>query len=85
MLKIKSHYFSKKIRSPVLEAGKMAQSLKRLLHMHLNIVANVAVHAFNSSAGEAEAGTVCDLEANLVYRVSSRTARAIIQRNSVSN
>ena len=32
----------------------MAQSLKHLLHMHLNIVANVAVHAFNSSVKEIE-------------------------------
>jgi hypothetical protein len=38
-------------------------------------------HAFNPSTQEAEAG---EFEASLVYKVSSRTARAI-QRNPVSN
>jgi hypothetical protein len=38
-------------------------------------------HAFNPSTREAEAGGF--LEASLVYKVSSRTARAI-QRNPVS-
>jgi hypothetical protein len=40
----------------------------------------VVAHAFNPSTREAEAG---EFEATLVYRVSSRTARAI-QRNPVS-
>jgi hypothetical protein len=41
----------------------------------------VVAHAFNPSTWEAEAGR---FEASLVYKVSSRTARAI-QRNPVSN
>jgi hypothetical protein len=43
----------------------------------------VVVHAFNSSIWEAEAGGFLSSKAALVYRVSSRTARAI-QRNPVS-
>jgi hypothetical protein len=38
---------------------------------------------FNPSTGEAEAGRISEFEASLVYKVSSRTARAI-QRNPVS-
>jgi hypothetical protein len=41
----------------------------------------VVAHAFNPSTWEAEAGT--EFEASLVYKVSSRTAKAI-QRNPVS-
>jgi hypothetical protein len=41
----------------------------------------VVAHAFNLSTWEAEAGGF-ELEASLVYRVSSRTARAT-QRNPV--
>jgi hypothetical protein len=40
----------------------------------------MVVHAFNPSTWEAEAG---EFEASLVYRVSSRTAKAT-QRNPVS-
>jgi hypothetical protein len=47
----------------------------------------VVVHAFNPSTWEAEAGRFLssrpELEASLVYKVSSRTARAI-QRKPVS-
>jgi hypothetical protein len=43
----------------------------------------VVVHAFNPSTREAEAGGISEFEASLVYRVSSRTARAT-QRNPVS-
>jgi hypothetical protein len=43
----------------------------------------VVAHAFNPSTWEAEAGGFLSSEASLVYRVSSRTARAI-QRNPVS-
>jgi hypothetical protein len=42
----------------------------------------VVAHAFNLSTREAEAGGFLEFEASLVYRVSSRTARAT-QRNSV--
>jgi hypothetical protein len=42
----------------------------------------VVAHAFNLSTQEAEAGRF-EFEASLVYRVSSRTARAT-QRNPVS-
>ena len=40
-------------------------------------------HTFNPSTWEAEAGRISEFEASLVYKVSSRTARAI-QRNPVS-
>jgi hypothetical protein len=43
----------------------------------------VVAHAFNPSTWEAEAGGFSEFEASLVYRVSSRTARAT-QRNPVS-
>jgi hypothetical protein len=43
----------------------------------------VVVHAFNPSTREAEAGGISEFEASLVYKVSSRRARAI-QRNPVS-
>ena len=42
----------------------------------------VVAHAFNPITWEAEAG-ISEFEASLVYRVSSRTARAT-QRNPVS-
>ena len=35
------------------------------------------VHAFNPSTQKAEAGKISEFQASLVYRVSSRTARAI--------
>jgi hypothetical protein len=40
------------------------------------------VHAFNPSSRDAEAGDLCEFEASLVYRMSSRTARAT-QKNPV--
>jgi hypothetical protein len=44
----------------------------------------VVAHVFNPSTWEAEAGRwISEFEASLVYRVSSRTARAI-QRNPIS-
>jgi hypothetical protein len=43
----------------------------------------VVVHTFNPSTWEAEAGGFSEFEASLVYKVSSRTARAT-QRNPVS-
>jgi hypothetical protein len=43
----------------------------------------VVAYAFNPSTWEAEAGGFLKVEASLVYRVSSRTARAT-QRNPVS-
>jgi hypothetical protein len=43
----------------------------------------VVVHAFNPSTGEAETGRSLELEARLIYRVSSRTARTT-QRNPIS-
>jgi hypothetical protein len=43
----------------------------------------VVAHTFNPSTREAEAGGSLEFEASLVYKVSSRTARAI-QRNPVS-
>jgi hypothetical protein len=43
----------------------------------------VVAHAFDPSTREAEASRFLEFEASLVYRVSSRTARAT-QRNPVS-
>jgi hypothetical protein len=43
----------------------------------------VVAHAFNPSTQEAEAGRSLEFEASLVYRVSSRTAKAT-HRNPVS-
>ena len=49
---------------------------------HIMIWAVVA-HAFTLSTWEAEAGRFLEFEASLVYKVSSKTARAI-KRNPVS-
>ena len=43
----------------------------------------MVAHAYNPSTGEAEAGGFLSFEASLVYKVSSRIARAK-QRNPVS-
>ena len=43
----------------------------------------MVAHAFNPSTWDAEAGGFIEFETSLVYRVSSRTARAT-QRNPVS-
>ena len=43
----------------------------------------MVVHAFNPGTREAEAGGFLNLRPSLVYKVSSRTARAI-KRNPVS-
>jgi hypothetical protein len=43
----------------------------------------VVAHAFNPSTWEAEAGGFLEFGASLIYRVSSRAARAT-ERNSVS-
>jgi hypothetical protein len=53
----------------------------RLENRKLN--GGVVAHAFNPSTHEAEAGRSFQLVTSLVYRVSSRTARAT-QRNPVS-
>ena len=45
----------------------------------------VVVHTFSPSAQEAEAdGWISEFKASLVYKMSSRTARATTQRNLVS-
>jgi hypothetical protein len=49
----------------------------------INLCRAVVAHAFNPSTWEAEAGGFLSSEASLVYKVSSRTARAT-QRNPVS-
>jgi hypothetical protein len=41
------------------------------------------LHTFNPSTWEADEGYVCEFKASLVYKVSSRTARAT-QSNTVS-
>ena len=48
-----------------------------------NIICRAVAHTFNPSTQEAEAGRSPSLVPSLVYRVSSRTARAT-QRNPVS-
>ena len=44
----------------------------------------VVVHAYNPSAPEQRQADLCEFKATLVYRVSSRTARAVTQRNPIS-
>ena len=44
----------------------------------------VVVHAFNPSAQKAEAGKSLEFQASLVYRVSSRTAKARLHRETLS-
>ena len=44
----------------------------------------VVAHAFNLSTWEAKAGRSLLVQVSLVYRVSSRTATAVTQRNRVS-
>jgi hypothetical protein len=53
--------------------------LKKKLHNKPGVVA----HAFNPSTQDGRGRRISEFEASLVYRVSSRTARAI-QRNPVS-
>ena len=51
-----------------------------------NISWALVVHALNTSTQEAEVGSqedLCEIEASLVYRVSSRTAKTT-ERNPVS-
>jgi hypothetical protein len=57
--------------------------LNLLHHAWLIYSRAVVVHAFNPSTWEAEAGGSLSLRPSLVYKVSSRIARAI-QRNPVS-
>ena len=44
----------------------------------------MVAHAFNPSTWEAEAGRSLEFDTSLVYKVSSWTARAVTQRNTVS-
>jgi hypothetical protein len=39
----------------------------------------VVAHAFNPSTWEAEAGGISEFKTSLIYRVNSRTARAILR------
>lgn len=43
---------------------------------------DVVGHTFNSSTWESEAGN-SEFETSLLYKVDSRTVRAVMQRNSV--
>ena len=44
----------------------------------------VVTHTFNPRTLEARQVDLCEFKANLVYRVSSRTVRAVRQRKPVS-
>ena len=44
----------------------------------------MVTHTFNLNTWEAEAGVLCEFKASLINRASSRTARAVTQRNPVS-
>ena len=54
-------------------------SLQKFHHL-VSIVAHTLIPAL----GRQRQADLCEFEASLVYRVSSRTARTVIQRNSVS-
>ena len=41
-------------------------------------------HTFNPSILEAKTGKISEFKASLLYKVSSRTARTVTQKNSVS-
>jgi hypothetical protein len=58
-------------------------SVLKYLYLKLDLSRAVVAHACNSSTWEAEARQISEFEASLVYRVSSRTAKAT-QRNPVS-
>ena len=49
----------------------------------LKIELGMVVHAFNPSTWEAEAGRSPEFEASLVYKASSRIARAVRHRKPV--
>jgi hypothetical protein len=64
--------------------GSVPSTDKRnLVALEDRIKPGVVAHAFNPSTREAEAGGFLSSKASLVYKVSSRTAKAI-QRNPVS-
>jgi hypothetical protein len=65
--------------SKTSKAGKSHASEELTL---LRLKPGVVTHAFNPSTREAEAVGFSEFEASLIYRVSSRTARAT-QRNPV--
>ena len=44
----------------------------------------MAVHPFNPSTWEQRQGELCEFKASLVYKESSRLARAVTQRNPIS-
>jgi hypothetical protein len=53
------------------------------MQLNLKFIWAKAVHTFNPSTQEAEAGGFSEFKTSLIYSWSSRTARAI-QRNPVS-
>jgi hypothetical protein len=77
------------IRSPaltLLSSYRFISSFLLLLFLFFKDLfywPGLVAHAFNPSTWEAEAGGFLSFDASLVYKVSSRTARAI-QRNPVS-
>jgi hypothetical protein len=64
-------------------SGVSEDSYNILVYNNKSLEPGVVAHAFNPSTREAEAGGISEFEASLVYKVSSRTARAI-QRNPAS-
>jgi hypothetical protein len=76
---LKEDHLSSAISQIETNLYKTAGLLSRRGRVKLGVV----VHVFKSQHSEAEAGEFLSSKASLVYRVSSRTARAI-QRNPVS-
>ena len=54
------------------------------VYFNINMDWAVVAHAFNPSNWRQRQADLCEFEASLGYRVSSRTAMAVTQRNSVS-
>ena len=65
---------------------RLAEELKRwslaflVLRGHLRL--GVEAHTFNRALRRQKQADLCEFEASLIYRVSSRTARVVTQRNS---
>ena len=65
-----------------LDSSVMSSYLNDLIYKWDTSRAMVA-YTFDPSTWEAEQSDLCEFQASLVHKVSSRTARAVTQRNPV--